>query len=260
MNIITNEYKIIDDLYNNNTYNIEEYKLIQILIKYLYLNGVTDKLQIREKIIEVMTKADESFMRSNWQDYIDKQTEKFIINTRIYKNVPKMVDIKSVPIYKEEIDIVNSSSHKKFKKLLFILLVYAKVTNIILDKNDNWFIQNITSLLKEGKVDTGNKKYRLEMLKQLKDEGFIDVFVKDLKTNIRVNFLKNGGSLAFEVTDFDNIIYSYLIYQGEKWKLCENCGKTYFKISSNRSKYCNKCAKEKQKEWNRNNMKNNRKL
>lgn len=240
MNIITNEYKIIDDLYNNNTYNIEEYKLIQILIKYLYLNGVTDKLQIREKIIETITKADESFMRSNWQDYIDKQLDRFLKNVRCLKNIPQMIDIKTIPVYEEELDIIKESKYKKF---LFVLLIYSKVNNQLIKNKEWWTIQNVSGLLKESKTKVGNKKYRLDILKELKEQGFIEVYVKNAKVNIKVNFLKNDGSLAFEVTDFDNIIYSYLIYQGEKWKLCENCGKAYFKVSSNRSKYCNKCAK-----------------
>lgn len=251
MNIITNEYKIIDDLYNNNTYNIEEYKLIQILIKYLYLNGVTDKLRIREKIIETITKADESFMRSNWQDYIDKQLDRFLKNVRCLKNIPQMIDIKTIPVYEEELDIIKESKYKKF---LFVLLIYSKVNNQLIKNKEWWTMQKVSGLLKESKTKVGNKKYRLDILKELKEQGFIDVFVKNAKVNIKVNFLKKEGDLAFEVTDFDNIIYSYLIYQGEKWKLCENCGKTYFKISSKYTStqlYCKKCKEEKEREKKR---------
>ncbi|UZW14329.1 hypothetical protein OSC52_00200 [Clostridium pasteurianum] len=66
--------------------------------------------------------------------------------------------------------------------------------------------------------------------------------------------------MEIEITDFEGVIYQYLIWKGERWKKCEECGK-WIKIhkNSNKIKYCLKCAKEIQfnqkKEWDRNKRK-----
>ena len=273
MKIITNEKKIIDKLISNNTYNIEEYKLILILIKYNYIklleksNKPYDKLIAREKIIEILSKVDNDFQRVKWEDYIDKSIKRFIKGIKLYnkdtKNNIKLIEINSIPIYQKELDIINKYEDKKDKQLLFVLLVYAKVNNIVLNREDGWINQDLSNLFKEAKIRVGNTKYRLDTIRKFMNDELIGVSCRAGKTSIKINYIDNSKDkdkeIAFNVTDFDYIIYDYLIYLGEKYKKCEVCG-GYFKVKANAQIRCNKCALEKQKELNRENMKKSRKM
>ena len=70
---------------------------------------------------------------------------------------------------------------------------------------------------------------------------------------------EENPKIAFEVTDLADChaIYSYLIYIGEKWKKCENCGNTYFKVTTNIKKYCPTCAKKVKLEQNKKSLQRN---
>lgn len=249
--IIFNEQKVIDDLINLNTYNIEEYKVIQILIKYFYLKGF-DKLAIREKTLELLLSSNEQLNRSNWVDYIDKSIQKMYKNIRVFKKEPTILNIESVQIYDKELEFINSQKYIQDKKILFIMLVYSKIYNQALDSNEHWVSEEFSFLLKQAKCKLGNKKYRLDILKDFKDKGYINVFFKNSNCNIKVNYANEEGEVIINVTDFENSIYYYLIYIGQKWKRCEVCGEFFKQISNTKpKKYCNKCSKDiKQKQIN----------
>lgn len=257
--IIFNEKNVIEDLFNKNIYTIEEYSLIQILIKYYYLENVLDKLTIREKVIESISKANSEFNRANWSEYIDTSIEKMIKNIRLFKKVPKILDIDNIEIYEEEIKVIESCKYIQHRRILFVLLVLAKAYNKALDSNEGWINEEFSNILKQSKSKVGNNTYRLKILKLLKDEGYINVFFKNGKCNIKINYLKSEGNKALEVNDFENIIYSYLTYKGEKWVKCEVCNKYIKQNSKKPKKYCEGCIKEKQKEWQKESMKKMRK-
>ena len=255
--IIFNEQQIVNKVLNGEKYDIDDYKVIQILIKYYYLKGSENKLDIREKTIEAMLKSNEDFNRANWTSYIDKSIEKMLKNIRVFGKTPKILNIEKVDIYKEELDYIDSFKYNYQRKSLFTLLVYAKMYNQMLDGNEGWISENFIDILKESKCQTKNNQYRLELLKELKDMGAINVFFKKGNCHTKVNYLKEDGEKVLEVDDFNGIIYFYLKYKGERWTKCEHCGK-YFKITNKYisfQKYCSKCKKveerEKYKKYNK---------
>ena len=46
------------------------------------------------------------------------------------------------------------------------------------------------------------------------------------------------------ITDFDECIHYWLMYLGEKWKRCSECGKWIKQSNNNKNKYCKDCAKK----------------
>ena len=243
--IIFNEQQIVNKVLNGEKYDIDDYKVIQILIKYYYLKGSENKLDIREKTIEAMLKSNEDFNRANWTNYIDKSIEKILKNIRVFGKTPKILNIEKVDIYKEELDYIDSFKYVQQRKVLFVLLVYAKMYNQMLDSEEGWITENFSDILKESKSKLGNNQYRLELMKELKDIGAINVFFKKGSCHTKINYLKEDGEKALEVNDLNGIIYFYLKYKGERWTKCEHCGEKYIKQSSKKPKrYCPSCAKE----------------
>ena len=80
----------------------------------------------------------------------------------------------------------------------------------------------------------------------LREADMIQFSKKVDNTNVRVCF-KEDGEVVLRITDFRNLGYQYLMYHGEPYFECENCG-LVVKINEpkkgRKQKYCNSCAAE----------------
>ena len=245
MNLIYNEVEVLDKLLNEGKCDIKKDLLINILIKYYYANGIENKLDIREKILETLYKIDSTATRNVWTGCTQGKIER-IVSAIKKGDVPlELFEVSDVDIYEEELNIIESSGQVRYKKFLFILLVWAKVYK----KCCRTVIKEEPSfLLKKSKCKSGNDDYRMDLLGELRELGFIEANYINDKCNIKINYLKEEGEVAFTVDDIENAIYYYLNWSGEKWIKCqgENCGK-YFKIPKKIGKnpiYCKECARK----------------
>ena len=119
-------------------------------------------------------------------------------------------------------------------------------------------MENPRDILQLAKCQLKNKQYRDLIMHELKETNLVWCKKNNGTYNIRINYKKDEGEIAFVVNDFENAIYQYLNYLGGNWKQCE-CGK-YFKPKSNKSrqKYCITCGKEKIRECKKINMQQSR--
>jgi hypothetical protein len=259
LGVIINEQSIIENAIENNNMGEKQSQTINLLIKYYDIQNVTDKLQIKENIIEIMKNNDKEFNRSNWDEHISNSVRKYFSNKSKFKIESKINNIDKINITKNEVYSIEVLKDKKMMKVAFILLVYAKISNSILNKEDGWLNQKTNDIFKEAKVTLkGNEKQKL--LHELYKLGYISI---GNKTSIKINYIDSNieSEVGIVLEDFDGVIYSYLNYIGEKWKKCEDCNNKWFKLKSNNSKqkYCNECYKNKQLEWQKESMKKLRK-
>lgn len=259
MNLVYNEATVLNNFLEKGECKIREDKIIMILIKYYYINGVIDKLQLREKILEDLYKISDKNTRNIWTKKVDKTICSFMKSLKNDNFVLDIVEVDSVDIYEEELEIIESASEVRYKKLLFILLVWAKVYKKF---NRTIIIENLRDLFSLAKCKTGNKTYRNLVMYEIKEQGFGYAKRENGNYQTKINYLKEEGEVAFTVDDIENAIYYYLNWSGEKWTKCqgEDCGK-YFKPSKYASniRFCKDCAKKNHREINKNYMKNIRK-
>lgn len=257
LGVINSELDIINDIINKNTYGVKTYDAILMLIKYMYVNGERDKLNIKETIIQLLSQCDKDFSRTEWNEHISKAIDNTFNSVIKYNKELKINDIKKIQITKKEINTIDSIEDKKIRKIAFIILLYAKINNIVNNSN-GWINQSYTNIFKESSV-SGNRTEKLKMLHILYSNELISMNMKSSKTSIKINYidLDENSEVAFYVTDFEYPIYQYLIYEGYNYKKCEVCGK-YFKQTSNTKpkKYCNKCAKDIKNKQNKQYYKN----
>ena len=256
LGVIVNEKSIVDDILNNKICEINIYNAILLLIKYYHLEGLDDKIEIKETIISDLSECTNiEFKRVEWEDNISKSIDKFFKTIRIHKDLKvKLADINEISITVNEINKINELPNKKLRKLAFILLVYAKISNMSLDSEEGWINQSFKNIFTESKVSAkGNDKKLL--LHELYKLRYISQSFKGDNTSLKINYVDNDNDIdseiAFEITDFDFVIYSYLIYIGEHWKKCEECNKKYFlikNIKNTSQKYCKECKQKKEKE------------
>ena len=249
--------------------------------KALYENGLDDSDNIYNnlRLVSIYMRRILNYKPKRLKDEMYAYCEKYIIgykresfyriiNKAINQAIKKgsmLISIKSIPIYKEEIDYINSfnlSEDKEdylCKKIMFTILCRTKINKEIFLQRNDIDGKEFGGLFFKG----GNKKYG-EIKRQSKIPVSVDIddIFYLLSNNkivtpmyeglVRFDFIKDLKELKatnkiYDVSQFDELGWYYDLYMKDKSiKQCSNCGKL-IKIKSKfdgRSKYCDKCAEE----------------
>ena len=252
------EYKRLDEniviLYALNKYdrkvnilNSKNYKTIKtqgrercILVRYLTALGY-DNDYIKKVLNSIPIYGGE---------YLSEKDRDLIFNKIINKanNYEFITNIK-VSIYKSEMDIITSIDNEAAKRLLFVYLVYYKwacninylkfyskkneIDMVLENNNDLWKVAGIMKLRVADRYKLCNQLFNLGLFK-----------IENFKTHnyIYIPFARNKGELAFEITNYKNILGELFIYEDEKsYKRCAICNSVIKKTRSPK-KYCSECA------------------
>lgn len=217
---------------------------IGLMAKYHKKMGLS-KSETYEKINEYMLKNYKSYNRVKWEDVINKYID------ATFKKGYDLIEIEYIPVTDEEIDTIKTLKSKRLQRLAFTMLVIAKMNNIISDKNNSWVNRKDKEIFKHANIGMSIKNQCL-LLNDLKTHGLIEFSERVDNVNNRVLFIKDGD-IAIEISDMRNLGYQYDNYVGNgKFKKCEICGDIIRNTSKTKTaKYCVECAKEKQKEWDK---------
>lgn len=217
---------------------------IGLMAKYHKKMGLS-KSETYEKINEYMLKNYKSYNRVKWEDVINKYID------ATFKKGYDLVEIEYIPVTDEEINTIKILKSKRLQRLAFTMLVIAKMNNIISDKNNSWVNRKDKEIFKHANIGMSIKNQCL-LLNDLKTHGLIEFSERVDNVNNRVLFIKDGD-IAIEINDMRNLGYQYDNYVGNgKFKKCEICGDIIRNTSKTKTaKYCVECAKEKQKEWDK---------
>ena len=246
LGIIHNEQKVVEEILENKILIVSMSNTIDILIKYYYLrNRDIDKLELLYTILDNIKACNlETFKASKCEEMITNRIDKFYKTIRKYgEDNVKLNIIDKVVITKAEVELINTYDDKKVQNVMFIMLVYAKITNQLNNNESYWLNQSLTNIMKEAKVT--DKTRKTDIFHSLYKEGAISTGNRIDRVSIKVNYAYEDSEEAIVITDFDGCIHYWLMYKGEKWKRCEECGK-WVKITSKTyaPKYCKTCARE----------------
>ena len=242
LGLILNETEIVNNiLEGKEKLPSNSGKIIRIIIKNMILKNKNNE-EIENIVINILEHTyGNNFNRAYWKKIIAS-----MIKDLKSKNI-KMIDIDNIKIYKEELEIIKSLEDLKTEKIAFILLVYAKINNIVNKFSDGKINIPITNILKESLLRCGNESKMLMSilykLKYIKQSNTCD------NTSLKINYLHEQGELAFIIDDLRDYqpITWYLEYRlGLKYKKCKRCGKR-FEVKSNNKGRCNECQKEENK-------------
>lgn len=214
---------------------------IRILAKY-YLGQNKNIDDVIVQINEYMEKFYSGFKPSKWKDRIEN-----IVKTTHKTNNFNLIDIDKIDIYESEWENIIALNDRQLEKLAFTLLVYQKINEIKSPDSNGWINNNLTDIFTEASL-TGGKDYyekkllfnELYNLQYIKQKNTVDA------TSLQVNFreLDKEEKVKFVV---DNLSYAITYYyehrDGVFYTCCEECNKRIIK-KNNKTKYCNKCAKE----------------
>ena len=215
---------------------------ITLIAKYYLSDEIdTESLSkiVKEKLLE--------FNLDNYQEY--KYHNKImkvctsLFDGSIDKNFRKQ---EYIPIYENELKLIESLPNDRQKKLMFTFFVLARYMDC-----DGWInkktSKGISEAFKLANVTLTSDK-RNELLHELYVNGYINLGKKVDNLNIKVQ-LDDSGEVVYKVKEFNNIGNQYIGNFKKGYKQCKCCGKK-IKIQGTNHKYCQKCSKEIESENN----------
>ena len=252
MPVVLNEKKQAEYIIEKGEVGNKPTSTLFLLGKYYRQNKKLNKEQTFNKLNEFMEKNYKNYNSATWEDIIEDISKK--------ANKYPLREIDCVEITQSEIDTIRNVCNIKYEKLLFTMLCYAKLYNKISDKNNGWVNTDIKELFRVARVTVRYRNDKFLYLNDLETAGLISFSNKNDNLNLRITFIDDNNEAVLKIDDFRELGYEYLNYIGDgKFIRCDCC-KRLVKKSSKNMKYCNKCSKEKQLEWQRESMKKARKL
>lgn len=234
--IVFDELKYAEDILRNGYKNKENVNFDNIiLVKYWKYRGFTENV-IRKQLKLTMNEYQNLFNR----DILDYKVNRAI---RIGMKYDLLTNV-TVEITDKEIDLINTLETIELRKIMFILLVIWKFKGM--PKRFRVSNKDLMDLsgVKVNSDTFWNYIYQITQTKMLSMVEYKN------KSYYRIH-IDVDGNLLFKISNYDNLINYYLrLIEPNKYKECEECG-AVIKITSNRVKYCKRCWKEKQLEWQR---------
>lgn len=212
---------------------------ITLIAKYYYSDDID-----YEKLSDIVKKVLLEFNLENYQEY--KYHNKIISICKGLTNgeIDKIFKEREyIPIYENELNVLNSLKTDREKKLMFTFFAVARYMD-----SDGWInkktSKGLSEVFKLANVSLTTEK-RDKLLHELYIGGYISFGKKVNNLNIRVQ-LDDAGDIVYKIKEFNNIGNQYIGNFKKGYKQCQCCGKKYkvkFKMDHS-SKYCDECAKD----------------
>ena len=208
-----------------------------ILIAKYYLSCEIDAESlskiVKEKLLE--------FDLENYQEYKYHNKIMKICTSLFDGNIDKNFrEQEYVPIYENELKVIESLPNDRQKKLMFTFFALARYMDC-----DGWInkktSKGISEAFKLANVTLTSDK-RNELLHELYVNGYINLGKKVDNLNIKVQ-LDDSGEVVYKIKEFNNIGNQYIGNFKKGYKQCKCCGKK-IKDTGNKKMYCEKCANQ----------------
>lgn len=254
------ERKVLERLLKNKrSININTHKNIIVYIKYLKECGKT-KVEIRNELDKMMEEYYDNFILTEWFETLNSLVNKY--TKPKHRDFNKIEDIR---ITQRELEFIKSHQDLGIEKIMFVLLVIAKASSK--DKNNLWVNCDSQDMFKLAKFKYKRGEDRLKQrgyaIYDISQKGLLEVSKICDSTGIKVLYGDSSVNEDDMVLHIDEDNMNEMVMYYLQWRdglpNCSKCGIPFIK-KSNRTKYCNKCAKEvlkvQKRQWDRDNRLN----
>ncbi len=251
MPVILNEIKQAEYIIEKGEVGNKPTSTLFLLGKYYRQKKNLNKEQTFNKLNEFMQHNYKNYNSALWEDTIEDISKK--------ANKYSLREINHIEITQSELDKISEVDNLRYKKLLFTMLCYAKLYNMVSENNNGWINTDIKEIYRIARVTVKYRNDKFLYLNDLEQMGLISFSNKNDNLNIQVNFVDMNGESILEINDFRELGYEYLYFIGNgKFIRCSECNRLVRK-TSNRQKYCNNCYKRLNSEMTNQRQKCNRK-
>lgn len=249
MPVVLNEVKQAEHIIENGEVGNKPTSTLFLLGKYFRVKENLDKERTFNKLNEFMKNNYKNYNSALWEDTIEDISKK--------ANKYPLREIDSIGITQQELDQISKINNLKYQKLLFTMLCYAKLYNLISENNNGWINADIKEIFRVARVSVKHRNDKFLYLNDLERTGLISFSSKNDNLNIKVNFVDIGNEHVLDVDDFRELAYEYLNYiENGKFIRCTECNRLVKKKSKHdySTKYCSECAKKRFNEQCKQNM------
>lgn len=233
--IILNERIFAEDCLRNGQIIGKPFSTLSILAKYYYSLGCRKK-KITSLLIE--------FLEKNYPRYNDNKLEWNANIERVAANAGKYTlhEIDGVWITQTEIDTITNIHNKVLERLMFTFLCLAKLANIKNPQNNGWVNVSDKEIFSLARIscNTQDRDIRIGKLHKL---GLLEFPKRNDNLSCRVTFVDDESDKILKVSDFRELGYEYLRYNGENYINCGDCGILMKGNKAGTKRYCSSCAK-----------------
>jgi hypothetical protein len=247
-NFIMNEKNYVEELIDSSVLpeGLTPNVAIGYLTKYYCEQGYTLEDTI-QKVCEKMNSFNLDILQ--YQEYQAAARARRYFNAHSSGKTASLRNYDTVKLYKSEYNKIMMCETDRQKKVLFTLYVLARFTD-----RYGWVYQTESDIFKLANVSSSIKE-RCAILGYLIGNGFAKETKKVNDLKIGVELSDGNEDVVLEVSKVDKLGNQIMAHIKDGYKICEVCGKL-IKIKGANSKYCEKCAREKELETQRKCMKN----
>ncbi len=237
MPIVLNEVKQAEHIIEKGKVGNKPTSTLFLLGKYYRQKENLNKEQTFNKLNEFMQQNYKNYNSALWEDTIEDISKK--------ANKYSLREIDHIEITQSELDKILEIDNLKYQKLLFTMLCYAKLYNIISENNNGWVNTDIKEIYRVARVTVKYRNDKFLYLNDIEQMGLISFSNKNDNLNLKINFLDVDGECVLDINDFRELGYEYLNYIGNgKFIRCSECNRLVRKKSKKdfSTKYCHECA------------------
>ena len=235
MNIILNEVEEAKRRIQENELGDKPTETIGLMARYY---RQIEKLSERETIDRI-----EQFMQKNCEMYNPVKWKATILKHVKGAKKYNMVQVNSVGITQQELDIISSVSERRLRKLLFTLICLAKFFNKRGNNTNDWVSTEYKDIFRMAHIFV-TQSVQTKMLSELYNLGMINFGNKITNLSIHLNVIDHENESVWIIDDFRDLGNEY-VFRTEVLNLirCESCG-LVIKRKTSTHKYCQDCAQK----------------
>lgn len=220
------------------------------IIKSQSINNIFPDIPMLMKYYLYCESWSDSEIINNSKDFLfryDKDFNKVKANIMIENMLVKakkypLCQINSIPITKQELNIINNLNTMSLRLLAFTLVALGKFYNLRNENNNNWCNVGFKELFQFANTKHYTQIEKSKLIHQLKEKEVISTSENITSLNIQINIIDNSSNnIIYKIDRLDNIGNTYKMLIGKNYKPCSNCGKVVKALKNQRIHICKNC-------------------
>lgn len=234
MSYVLNETQWAKDAIENKDLGKNPYETLRRVARY-YIDSGVPRCKVRENIETFLVSCDKSISVVKWS----VATEAAIS----FAGKHEAVNVGEIVVTESEMNTIQAIEiGSQAQRLAFTLLCFAKYWDVYTGSNSGWVNSRDADIMREANIKTAVKR-QCKLYHDLNELGLISFSSKVDCTNVRVDFINNNSPAVMKISDLRSLGNQYLMYCGEPYFKCAECGITdKMQRSGRKKKYCSACA------------------
>lgn len=233
--IILNEREHAENCLKNGFVDTKPFNTLSILAKYYYHYCGFRKKKIIALLIDYLSKYYPRYELNefSWQTSV----EKIASNAGRYK----LYEIQGIKITESEMNTIKGINNKVLERLMFTMLCLAKLGNAKNQKNNGWVNTDSKDIFNYARIScrVNEREIKIGKLWQM---GLLEFSKRNDNLNCRVTFIDDNSNEVLFISDFRELGYEYLMYNGGNFIRCADCGILSRGNKTGTKKYCRNCT------------------